>query len=152
MSRTQLPCPRCGHDIAILMRRNRTSRCPTCDLALVRAELDGLGLQKKDIGFVVCGAIAAALLCPCLTSLYTTHVLDVAGDSELMLALMAAPFVGGLAAAVLFLGFFIYRRLNKPIMLVTACPKCGYDLRGNLSAGCPECGWNRTTVSESIVQ
>lgn len=23
------------------------------------------------------------------------------------------------------------------------CPKCGHDLRANLSAGCPECGWNR---------
>jgi hypothetical protein len=23
------------------------------------------------------------------------------------------------------------------------CPRCGYDLRGNLSAGCSECGWNR---------
>ncbi len=23
------------------------------------------------------------------------------------------------------------------------CSRCGYDLRGNLDAGCPECGWNR---------
>jgi hypothetical protein len=23
------------------------------------------------------------------------------------------------------------------------CPKCAYDLRGDLRAGCPECGWNR---------
>ncbi len=23
------------------------------------------------------------------------------------------------------------------------CPRCGYDLRGQLSSGCPECGWNR---------
>lgn len=23
------------------------------------------------------------------------------------------------------------------------CPKCGYSLRGQLAAGCPECGWNR---------
>ena len=23
------------------------------------------------------------------------------------------------------------------------CIKCGYDLRGNLSQGCPECGWRR---------
>ena len=23
------------------------------------------------------------------------------------------------------------------------CPKCGYDLRGDLAAGCPECGWGR---------
>ena len=24
------------------------------------------------------------------------------------------------------------------------CPMCAYDLRGNLDAGCPECGWNRS--------
>ena len=23
------------------------------------------------------------------------------------------------------------------------CVKCGYDLRGDHEAGCPECGWNR---------
>jgi len=23
------------------------------------------------------------------------------------------------------------------------CVKCGYDLRGDVAAGCPECGWNR---------
>jgi len=27
------------------------------------------------------------------------------------------------------------------------CPRCGYDLRGNLEAGCSECGWNRETAS-----
>ena len=27
------------------------------------------------------------------------------------------------------------------------CPTCGYDLRGNLSAGCPECGWRREAAS-----
>jgi hypothetical protein len=25
------------------------------------------------------------------------------------------------------------------------CIKCGYDLRGNFSAGCPECGWQRAS-------
>ena len=23
------------------------------------------------------------------------------------------------------------------------CIKCGYDLRGDLERGCPECGWRR---------
>ncbi len=27
------------------------------------------------------------------------------------------------------------------------CPMCGYDLRGDFSAGCPECGWRREDVS-----
>jgi len=26
------------------------------------------------------------------------------------------------------------------------CPSCGYDLRGELEAGCPECGWRRETA------
>jgi hypothetical protein len=26
------------------------------------------------------------------------------------------------------------------------CPACRYDLRGDLDAGCPECGWRRTTA------
>jgi hypothetical protein len=27
------------------------------------------------------------------------------------------------------------------------CPKCSYELRGDLAAGCPECGWRRTGVA-----
>ncbi len=27
------------------------------------------------------------------------------------------------------------------------CPECGYDLRGQLAAGCPECGWRRMASS-----
>ena len=27
------------------------------------------------------------------------------------------------------------------------CLKCGYDLRGDLAGGCPECGWNRADVT-----
>ncbi len=27
------------------------------------------------------------------------------------------------------------------------CPLCAYDLSGNISAGCPECGWRRAEVS-----
>ena len=23
------------------------------------------------------------------------------------------------------------------------CPECGYDLKGELGEGCPECGWNK---------
>ena len=27
------------------------------------------------------------------------------------------------------------------------CPTCGYDLRGNVAEGCPECGWRREAAS-----
>jgi len=29
------------------------------------------------------------------------------------------------------------------------CPQCGYDLRGRLESGCPECGWNRQPEAET---
>lgn len=29
------------------------------------------------------------------------------------------------------------------------CPKCGYDLRHALDAGCPECGWNRDASGQA---
>jgi len=49
-------------------------------------------------------------------------------------------------AAILWLlipGPFVLRRLIR--LKRGRCPKCGYDLRGQLpgAGGCPECGWNR---------
>jgi hypothetical protein len=47
-------------------------------------------------------------------------------------------------ATVLWLlipGPFVLRRMIRRRR--RRCPKCGYDLRGQLGAGCPECGWNR---------
>lgn len=28
------------------------------------------------------------------------------------------------------------------------CPRCGFDLRGSPSGGCPECGWQRDRVAD----
>ncbi len=45
--------------------------------------------------------------------------------------------------------FFWSRRVTKPAalqlkkMISETCGKCGYDLSGNISQGCPECGWGR---------
>ena len=47
-------------------------------------------------------------------------------------------------AAMLWLlitGPFVLRRLIRRKR--GHCIKCGYDLRGDFDAGCPECGWNR---------
>ncbi len=38
-------------------------------------------------------------------------------------------------------GPFVVRRLNR--RKHGRCPECGYDLRGELDAGCSECGWGR---------
>ncbi len=47
-------------------------------------------------------------------------------------------------AAILWLlipGPFVLRRLIRRKR--GHCIKCGYDLRGDIDAGCPECGWGR---------
>jgi len=31
------------------------------------------------------------------------------------------------------------------------CPRCGYDLRGNFSAGCSECGWQREQIVQQLL-
>jgi hypothetical protein len=40
---------------------------------------------------------------------------------------------------------FVARRLIR--IKRGRCPKCGYDLRGELDAGCSECGWGREEVT-----
>ena len=46
-------------------------------------------------------------------------------------------------AAWLFLSLLILHRRFRVAAREGACPACGYDLRGELEAGCPECGWKR---------
>ncbi len=45
------------------------------------------------------------------------------------------------------LGFVMFRRARRRIRLYpahTKCRQCGYELRGDLEHGCPECGWRRS--------
>lgn len=49
-------------------------------------------------------------------------------------------FAGFVAGGVVAVRAMQRRTLRKKRGL---CPMCGYDLRGDLDAGCPECGWNR---------
>jgi len=47
-------------------------------------------------------------------------------------------------AAIWFGVFFGFTSAKRFIRVRRGrCPRCGYDLRGNLGAGCPECGWQR---------
>lgn len=50
------------------------------------------------------------------------------------LAWIAILLLGGRLAGV------VHRRLRVP---AGHCPRCRYDLKGDLAAGCPECGWGR---------
>ena len=44
----------------------------------------------------------------------------------------------------IFAAYALRRRARRKRGL---CVACGYDLRGNLPQGCPECGWRREAVS-----
>lgn len=60
------------------------------------------------------------------------------------------PYVPGLVANILFFGAIAYALLlgaNEIRALFRRacgrCPRCAYDLAGDPTPGCPECGWNR---------
>jgi hypothetical protein len=60
------------------------------------------------------------------------------------------PIWPGFAINTVFYAAVIWLPIRGPFMLRRhlrrkrgRCLKCGYDLRGNLVGGCPECRWNR---------
>ncbi|UCE59849.1 MAG: hypothetical protein JSU63_20695 [Phycisphaerales bacterium] len=53
----------------------------------------------------------------------------------------ASLFIGGIALAYGIFGFWRARRMPLPSVYPPGhCRKCGYDMTGNLSGNCPECG------------
>ncbi len=54
--------------------------------------------------------------------------------------LLNVVFYAALWFALLTVPRFMHRRL---LLRRGVCPKCRYDLRRDLAAGCPECGWGR---------
>jgi hypothetical protein len=55
---------------------------------------------------------------------------------------LSSAIIGGLLFGVQSL-FRINRGIRRKMF--GRCPRCAYDLRGDLKSGCPECGWNRAT-------
>ena len=60
------------------------------------------------------------------------------------------PLWPGFAVNTLLYGIILWLLIPGPFVLRRRirirggrCPQCGYDLRGDLQRGCPECGWNR---------
>lgn len=53
------------------------------------------------------------------------------------------PLTGAAALLVAIRAPIFFRSRWKPGI----CPRCGYDLRGQKRAGCPECGWGRAPAS-----
>jgi hypothetical protein len=74
------------------------------------------------------------------------------GSSRLSLPLgwPLAPIWPGFVVDTLFYAVFLWLLIPGPFVLRRSirvnrgrCPKCGYDLRGEHAAGCPEYGWGR---------
>jgi hypothetical protein len=70
--------------------------------------------------------------------------------SDQFRALPLRPILGGIAMnAVLYAGawsfiLFAPGRIRRASRRRRGrCPRCGYDLKHDLAAGCPECGWDR---------
>jgi len=53
-----------------------------------------------------------------------------------------------LYAAALLLMFIACAYVRRLMRIRSGrCPQCGYDLRGDLERGCPECGWGREVAA-----
>jgi ssDNA-binding Zn-finger/Zn-ribbon topoisomerase 1 len=134
-------------------------------LAMIAREDDGLIIGLVALGtafaFVVAGAIG--LLCllfvvPLLRHTSLRQVLLLAYGPTIAITLLWAlfepPLSGGLSCAivaplVLFVfSFWINRKqLGQRRLARNCCPKCEYSLASLVDAGCPECGWNRSTAA-----
>ena len=81
------------------------------------------------------------------------HGLDLShlgGWPEIRKALPLAPIWPGFAINTVFYAAILWLLTLSPFTARRMirrkrghCLKCGYDLRGDYSAGCPECGWRR---------
>ena len=60
-------------------------------------------------------------------------------------ALIGNVLVHSAAWYAIIIGLFALRKVNRTRRGL--CPQCAYDLRSDLSAGCPECGWRREDVT-----
>ena len=78
------------------------------------------------------------------------HASGSLGNAELPLRILVWGFAGDVAffTIVFLLILILPRRIQRWWRgLRGHCQACGYDLRNDLSAGCPECGWRRDVAS-----
>lgn len=68
------------------------------------------------------------------------------------------PMWRGLAIGTAMYGsaVFVVVMMGKGLRMLVRkwrgrCPRCGYDLRGDLKSGCPECGWRREAKEEMLI-
>ena len=96
-------------------------------------------VRSAWIGGVICWAMAVVFAAAAVYSCWR----PVPGWYSLFLALLA-----GFEAAMGVWSFRRSRRFRREVReQEVRCPRCGYDLTGNVSGVCPECGtsvtWDR---------
>ncbi len=87
--------------------------------------------DRTTTDFVVCEAITRRVRGPGGTFLAGHGV-------ELRITLPWLAFLSAIYPAMFFYGHYRRRRLNR--LSSQPCGQCGYDLQGNESGVCPECG------------
>ena len=77
-------------------------------------------------------------------------------DYRIPRVLPLRPIWPGFASNTIFYAAVLWLPIRGPFVLRRhlrrrrgRCLKCGYDLRGDLPGGCPECGWNREGTQEA---
>ena len=127
----------------------------------------GIALGEVGFSFVV-GAVVGLLAAPVVVScLFQTRLLvalpAVYGPSLAVVVLFSLVTDFGIPEALATAGIAFVSVCAGSIVALALlpaearfdekrCPSCGYNLRGDLSAGCPECGWRREGADEPRLQ
>lgn len=108
--------------------------------------------------FIVVGAIASGLFCLLIFKLFAFgyHVINIrvldGVDYSIVEQLQFATFFVAWAGFTLWLFYkkrkIDYRWSSKKYL---RCLRCGYDLRGNQSDTCPECGQKMTSIQQDAL-
>jgi hypothetical protein len=106
--------------------------------------------RRKKSGRIVYG-VFATILCTCLLCMLTgpflwlvQYVCSMGFTSNRVFGLLYSAAGGSLVGGFLY---WAVRKPPEPSRPANACTNCSYDLTGNISGVCPECG---TTVGVSI--
>lgn len=109
-------------------------------LAIVGALLDRL--RTPRLGWMLAWAAAATAFCGLTIAAYPSYDRAISRNGSLLAYLLFASNMGLYAACGLMLLIMpVWRLLRR--RPPGSCAHCGYDLTGNRSGRCPECGCHR---------
>jgi hypothetical protein len=103
-----------------------------CATALVASVISHILITRAKVAILVAGTAAAALF-QLFSYLHLGHL-----DKFFCVAVVVSWGYALAIAAVVAIPFRWLRKTTPP--KTGQCQKCGYDLTGNVSGRCPECG------------